>query len=357
MLGWNARSVLIVMGAWTGLAAVSMLGGVFALRQNDVPIHSDFMAGRVAASWYSCAVFTPLYIWAARRSPITRTTWPRAVSIWLVLTVLSVPARFVVEYWMRLAVVPSAINGPLLERIFNGFASELIAFWCMAGIIMSIEYHDRWRERDRHADRLSKELVDARLEALSAQLQPHFLFNTLQGISTLLYRDVDAADRMLRRLSELLRGSLRAATKPDVPLVEELALLNNYIEIQRQRFEDRLRVNIDIDGAGEALVPYLVLQPLVENAIHHGVARHAGTATVEIIARMRGGTLEIEVRDDCRPAFGQPAAPTNGIGLANTRARLATMYGAAGDVRTRDLDGGGFSVTLVMPLRMAAAAA
>jgi two-component system LytT family sensor kinase len=236
-------------------------------------------------------------------------------------------------------------------------------------VILCVEYYDRWRERDVQAHALGQHLAEARLEALTAQLQPHFLFNTLQGISTLLYRDASRADDMLRRLSELLRRTLQSAARPEVTLDEELTTLEHYIAIQRIRFDGRLTVNVDPDGMGGALVPNFILQPLVENAIEHGIARSAGAGTIDVSASVRQGRLVLEVRDDGTPArtsgtgspnspqpastnSAQPVSP-NGIGLANTRARLHALFGDAATLEVIERDGGGFTVTIAVPLRRA----
>ena len=186
---------------------------------------------------------------------------------------------------------------------------------------------------------------------LSAQLRPHFLFNTLQGISTLLHRDPHAADQMLHRLSDLLRQSLRQSKAPEVPLSAELATLDNYLAIQRIRFEDRLEVSVRADGAGDALVPHFILQPLVENAIEHGVARHAGPGAISIMARVHEGRLVIDVANDAGPP--EAASRSNGLGLANTRGRLAAMYGEGASLQTSHVDDGRFLASIAMPLKRA----
>jgi LytS/YehU family sensor histidine kinase len=183
------------------------------------------------------------------------------------------------------------------------------------------------------------------------QLQPHFLFNTLHSISALMHRDVEAADRMLTRLSDLLRLTLESASTPEVPLSRELDFLDAYLEIQQTRFEERLEVVRDIDPlALDALVPNLLLQPLVENAIRHGVANRTTGGRVEISARRENGRLTLSVRDDgpgLSPNAGQ------GVGLSNTRARLEHLYGEAQSLALANDPAGGVRVTVVAPYRSA----
>jgi LytS/YehU family sensor histidine kinase len=187
------------------------------------------------------------------------------------------------------------------------------------------------------AAKLDGELRAAELENLKAQLQPHFLFNTLQAISTLIHRDPPAADRMLTDLSDLLRVSLRHTAAQEVPLRDELGFLTRYLDIMRVRFGDRLTIEVGVDpGLLDAMVPSLVLQPLAENAIRHGMEDRSDAGRVEIRARREADTLILEVLDD-GPGLRSGVSPGDGdgIGLANTRDRLARLYGSAYSVATR----------------------
>jgi LytS/YehU family sensor histidine kinase len=237
--------------------------------------------------------------------------------------------------------------GRILAR---GFATEVIALSSVLAIIHGIEYYRRFRERELHAARLETELASARLEALAAQLQPHFLFNTLHGVSALMRRDVDAAEEMLTHLSDLLRRTLRPRDGHEVTLAEELELLQHYLDIMKIRFADRLTVRLEIDAdATHALVPHLVLQPVVENAIQHGIARKPGAGLIEIRARRDGESLEIVVRDDGEGHGGGDER----IGLSNTRRRLRELYGDAQSLTLADVEDGGLRVTLRVPFRTA----
>jgi sensor histidine kinase YesM len=221
----------------------------------------------------------------------------------------------------------------------------------LLGLAHAGAFHRRFREREQQAAHLEAHLHEARLRALQAQLQPHFLFNTLNGIATLLRRDPAAAEEMLTSLSDLLRIALSASSRQEIPLGEELGFLDRYLEIQRMRFGDRLRYERAVDP--EALtcpVPALLLQPLVENAIRHGIEPSGNPGCVCITARLVGENLLIIVQDN---GVGfQPARqdrPPGGVGLSNVRERLRALYGEAHDLRIEPPEGGGCAVTLTLP--------
>jgi sensor histidine kinase YesM len=220
----------------------------------------------------------------------------------------------------------------------------------------------RYAERERMTLQLETKLARAQLEALKIQLQPHFLFNTLNTISALLHRDPEAADRVLTRLGDLLRLSLQHSGRQEVMLRQELEFLEGYLEIQQTRFQDRLRVRFDTDpDALDALVPTLVLQPLVENAVRHAIEPRAAAGWLEVRARRENGRLTLQVADDGPgiAANGPGAiagsvipATGSGIGLANTRARLEQLYGAGHRFTLANASQGGLVVTLEIPFRV-----
>jgi two-component system, LytTR family, sensor kinase len=191
------------------------------------------------------------------------------------------------------------------------------------------------------------------LQALQRQLHPHFLFNTLNGISALMHRDVQAADRMLVRLSDLLRMALDRRSAQEVPLTNDLEFLAKYLEIEQARFGDRLAVRFDIDPETlDALVPNLLLQPLVENSVRHAVAARSEGGFVEVVARRAGDVLELKVRDN-GPGLPKErtSSPPRGVGLTNTRSRLEHLYGASQRLQFSETPGGGLTVTVVVPFR------
>ena len=237
---------------------------------------------------------------------------------------------------------------------FQDYPTNIVYYWLLVGVGHGLEYYRFYRQREAHAANLSARLARAELEMLKSQLHPHFLFNTLHAISALMHRDVKAADRMIARLSELLRVSLDYSGTQEVSLQEELAFLEPYIEIERVRLGDRLSVEYHIQPRVlDARVPHMILQPLVENAIRHGIAPRAQPGRITITARGRRGMLDLEVVDDGR---GLPPGrfANGGLGLANTRARLEQLYGDDFSFEPHNAAGGGFRVALTIPFRSAA---
>jgi two-component system LytT family sensor kinase len=184
------------------------------------------------------------------------------------------------------------------------------------------------------------------------QLHPHFLFNTLNSIATLIHKDPDAADQMTARLSDLLRLTLENIGVQEVPLAQELEFLERYLEIEKTRFSDRLVVRIDVAPETlDASTPYLILQPLVENAIHHGIAARSLPGCVIVRAARDGGMLVLEVKDD-GPGIRSAAASNNGLGISSTRERLEKLYGAAHTFELSNVAKGGLAVKLTFPFRL-----
>jgi two-component system LytT family sensor kinase len=211
----------------------------------------------------------------------------------------------------------------------------------------AINYFQKYREREIS-------LSQAQLEVMRMQLNPHFLFNTLNAISELVYESPENADRTITRLSDLLRLSLKGGQAQEVPLHEELVFLEKYVEIQRTLLQERLMVKLDIapDTYG-ASVPNMMLQPLVENAIRHGIAPRSSSGRIEVCTRREGSVLRIEIRDDGIGLIGDAGAMNNGIGLANTRSRLAALYGDLSALELKESPGGGLTVSLRIPFREA----
>jgi signal transduction histidine kinase len=345
-----------VVGAWTALGLLSAAGAAFAFRRLDRPFEWAPLLTDRLADWYTCAMFTPLFVWLARRWPLRGHWWLTRAPGWLAVTSVAVPVKYAVYVSAVTFLYADRFTRPLGAIIASSFVNESIAFWATVAVIYAVEHYDGLRQRDLQAARLQSELAHARLEALGAQLHPHFLFNTLQGISTLIHRDAAAADRMLTRLGELLRRTLARPSRSEVPLSEELEVLDLYLEIQRTRFQDRLKVERSVPPAlHDALVPHFVLQPLVENAIRHGIERHAGSGRVAISAERRENCLILSVTDDGPGLEGGTAGATStdGIGLPNTRRRLAALYGDEGTVTLSPAPAGGVRVSVTLPFRAA----
>ncbi len=285
--------------------------------------------------WYVWALFTPAICWLSQHFRFERQTWLRALAVHvpsvLVFSVAHIAALEGVQWWM------AASEGITLDwwsevkrsAVLN-FDWEMMTYWAIAGISHAVLYYRESRDRAVRASQLETRLVAAQLKTLQQQLQPHFLFNTLHAISALMHRDVEAADRTLMRLSDLLRMTLDSLGQQEVTLKSELEFLSKYLEIEQTRFADRLVVRFEVQpDALDTLVPNLLLQPLVENAIKHGVAKKAGPGHIDITARRDHDKLWIEVRDDGAGLSDSGLnALQKGIGVSTTRARLQHQFGA-----------------------------
>jgi two-component system LytT family sensor kinase len=351
VLGPGVRFWLVVLAIWSLLAVLSVGQTALYLAHLGGPIRwRTIIVGRLA-NWYTCAPFLPLLFWLARRFPIERRNWGRTVPLTLVVSLACAVAKCAV--YLPIDRFLSDRSATLASLLAADTMSELTIFWAVLGIIHAVEFYRRYQTRQADAVRLEGELAGARLEALASQLRPHFLFNTLGAIGELTHQDPDSADRMLKQLADLLRETLRRPSDADIPLFDEIALLDRYVGIMRVRYGSRLTVAMDLtDQAGEALVPAFLLQPLVENAFEHGIARRPGPGRVHIAAStgtsLRGDAeLWLVVEDD---GVGlAEACEENGIGLATTRQRLVRRYGDRHRFLLQVTPGGGTQAKIVIP--------
>jgi LytS/YehU family sensor histidine kinase len=227
----------------------------------------------------------------------------------------------------------------------------VLFYWAMIGVSHAVDYYGKYRDGQLRAAQLESGLTRARLQLLKTQLQPHFLFNTLNAISALVHVDVEAADRTLARLGDLLRLALEDFAVQEAPLARELEIARSYLEIEQARLGPRLRIEWDIaPDTCDALVPTFLLQPLIENAIHHGIAPRIGPGCVAIRARRLGNELHLGVRDDGL-GLSSSAKKGAGVGLANTRARLLHLYGPAQRLEISSLPLSGCAAKIVLPFR------
>lgn len=350
---WDTtRRWLAGFAVWTALALLSAFQAAVFLTSIDQPVPWRPLLLTRLADWYSCAIFTPVYFWMVRRWPIARSRLSSVVPLYLGVTAVMVVVKYAL--YVPIANTVGAAMGrsaTLSQVLTRSFVTETLAFLCMLAVIQAIEYYRTVRESELRTARLQAQLAGARLDALAAQLHPHFLFNTLQGVSTLMHRDPAAADQMLGRLSVLLRRTLHREGAHEVPLRQELELLDLYLGIMESRFADRLTVARAVPAElDDALVPHFILQPLVENALQHGIAQRAGAGRIEVVARREGSDLVLEVSDD-GPGPQPGAAAPNGeaVGLTNTRRRLAQLYGERQALDTGARPGGGFRVRARLP--------
>jgi len=348
------RIRLLIFGAAT------LVGLYFALQaytNPDVrpPLTWGQALGINLTFYYLWALTTPLVMAMAKRFRFESGRWHLSLLAHLLVSASVTAIQiFIGEAILTLLSIrsPDLVANIRTSFIVN-FQTSLPTYWLMLFVYLTFDYYAKYRDREVRAAQLSAQLSHAQLQALKMQLRPHFLFNTLNSISSLMYRDVEAADAMLARLSEFLRLTLDRDLDQEVTLEDELRYVLSYLEIEKIRFEDRLTVHVDVENGSEtACVPSLALQPLVENAIRHGIAPRARGGAITIKARRSGENLEISVADD---GIGQaPEGVREHVGLANTRARLRHLYGDRHQFSFSDCESGGFVVDIVIPFRRGA---
>jgi two-component system LytT family sensor kinase len=310
-----------------------------------------FELAEAAADFLVWAALTPFVFWLAGRVPFGS----RALFVHVPASLAVSLAQVALHTLADRALVHGDLSAAMYAEGFTVLFARtyhfgLLVYWTLVVARWAVEHY---KNQQLRASRLEAEVARAQLDALKMQLHPHFLFNTLNAISALMHRDVAAADRMLARLSELLRLALDAGSAEEVPLSRELEFLEKYLEIEKVRFGDRLSVDVSVAAeALEARVPNLLLQPLVENAVRHGVSKRREGGRVEIRAARQDGFLELSVSDD---GAGLPeGGPDERIGLSNTRRRLEQLYGRRHRFELRNRPGGGLEASIAIPFRSAA---
>ncbi len=306
---------------------------------------------------YTGGILFLILVWLVPRYPIQRSNWPRRLPVYGLLLVLLGGFHTTLMWASRSILFPlfglgAYDYGIMRFRYPMEFAIQVPNVATFVVLLHAWEWYKRSREREVNAAKLEQELSRARLERLESQLEPHFLFNTLNVISSLMYSEPERADRMLGRLSDLLRLTFQRSPEPEVRLQEELEWLGWYLQIMQLRFGDRLilKRSISPDTLGLA-VPRLLLQPLVENALKHGPAKRAGSATVEISSTRADGRLRLSVSDDGPGVADASSAVGNGVGLSNTAERLRTLYGNQGTLSLDNRPEGGLIAVVELPAR------
>jgi two-component system LytT family sensor kinase len=337
---------LAIFGAWTFLVIVFAASSSLTYALTYQPPRWRYTLMMAATEWYVWAAFTPLIAWLSSRFQISRQRWWR---------VLIIGAAGVVMAFFKVTltrVLRGPIGGETYFQITN-LVSHYLIFWSLVGISHAWFYHRRAQQRELRTAQLEALLAQTRLQMLSMQLQPHFLFNTLNTIAEMVHQEPGTAERMIGGLSHLLRETLQAGAVERVPLEHELRLLDHYVDIQRARFGDRLTITFAVaDPVRAAVVPGLLLQPLVENAIKHGIGARSGAGQIGIAASREGDRLVIEISDDGRGL--REGAVVEGVGLSNCRARLAALFGSERvGLTIANRDGGGAVVRITMPFLVA----
>lgn len=312
--------------------------------------------------WYPWMLVVPLIVLFAQRFPLDRHTWERSLLMHVPASVLFSLAHltlFLTMCWVIGGKMWTEVSGDksYSETIWIYWTSptkvnfhlRVLIYIAIVMFSHAMDYYRRFENRELEASRLEAQLATAQLHALEMQLHPHFLFNTLNSISALLHRDVGAADEMLQKLIRFLHLTLQNSGVQEVTLRRELEFLKYYLEIEQVRFQDRLVVDVNVESDTlDAKVPNLIMQPIVENAIRHGIAPRAAAGRIEIRANRENGRVQLKVRDN-GPGLPSRESAREGIGLSNTRMRLQQVYGERFSFDLKNAPGGGVEVTLNLP--------
>lgn len=339
-----ARPGFLIAGGWVVLALISSgQSAVMSRLESGTSVDLATALLGTVPGWLVYALVTPAVIALVGRFPFVPGRRGRALLAHAMLAIGTTLLHTGAVLGENRLAYPASMAGRSMAGwvgfyLANRGLLELITYGAIAGAVIAVDAQRRLRAKELAAAALESQLARAQLQALQGQLQPHFLFNTLNAIDVLVREDPAAARRVVSLLADLLRRSLDITQRQLVPLGEELEFLGRYLEIERTRFPDRLAVTIDVPEAlGALLVPSFVLQPLVENAVRHGIAPRPDGGVVAIRGRRDGGTLTLEVWND-----GAPLVPgrRDGIGLTATRERLARLYGPAAHVALESAEGG-----------------
>jgi signal transduction histidine kinase len=351
------------------LALIAVAAGVFAtlhasaghlIMPRFVPLSSDVFSTPV--HWGAWIAVAPLVGWVIDKYPLEAGRFRRGIAANITLVLVLAPILGLLVSYTRFELMLWHVGAARADRFrwnppvaIAAATIEMIGdYVVLVGLCYAFTFYRRARARELHASELQRLLTGARLHALQAQLQPHFLFNALNSTAMLALTNAQAARDMLVRISDLLRRSLGASEQLEVPLSEEIDFLDRYLAIERVRFGERLHVAFEVDDAAlPALVPSLILQPIVENAVRHGVSKRRGPGIVTVRARRIDDAVILEVEDDGPgPPVGWDAEAAHGVGIANVRQRLLQTYGAKHELRFIVGVHGGLLVRIRCPLRL-----
>src|SRR5215510_2079811 len=344
---------LLILSAWT-LITVMFAGQnyVFAVARGR---HDNFWHELLTASteWYVWAALSPLVLFLSRRFRITSRNWISRIPLHLLFSFVLSLLQLVIQVRLNFLINPGYSMG--FGKVLFFFATykfhfNLLTYWLIVLLHHGLYYYEQSRAQELAGARMEAELANAQLQALNMQLHPHFLFNTLHAISTLISDDPRAAQEMVLKLGDLLRATLNKMDQHEVSLKQELDLLDCYLAIEQTRFGDRLLVHREIDPATlQCAVPTLIFQPLVENAIRHGIAKHRQKDQITISARTENERLALEVQNRTGKMEDDAGRRARGIGLSNTVARLEQLYGSDHTFTICNTDAG-VSVKITIPI-------
>lgn len=362
----------VSFGVWSLVAFAATLSIYKLYRTTDSPMLFMSTLGWEFCQILTYAPLTPFAFEFATRFPMRRENWVSRSLLYLAgglafaLAHIALRALTPYAYWdSKHREFASAIWDyrahvlkvqwlVLQKQFFAGVVDDITGtFVPIVLVAHAVSYYRRFRERELRAAQLEGQLAKAHLQTLKSQLQPHFLFNTMHSISSLMLTDVLSADRMMTRLGDLLRMSLESAGTQITTLSRELEFLNCYLEIEKVRFAERLNVTLDIAPETlDASVPHLLLQPIVDNAVKHGISKLPAGGEIQITVNVQDGELQLEIRDN-GPGFGKEGTfPASGLGLRITRERLESLYGQDQSVELLSLPGGGTVTRICIPFRV-----
>lgn len=359
----NRRLVkwLLIWAVWTlfGLFFTSQFALQSQLWKTPVPFWQILSWQLV--SGYIWFALSPLILYLTNKFPFEGDRWKLSLPVHVLAAVVIALVQQAIDAFLltRLGYPPGRVFATFGEAyqyfVFVNLHFSVLIYAGVVGIKSAYSYYQKYRERELQASQLEARLAQSRLQVLKMQLHPHFLFNTLNAISELIHKDAESADRMLTDLSDLLRLSFENLEVQEISLKQELEFLEKYLEIEQMRFHDRLTVDMDISPETlDARVPNMILQPLVENAIKHGIAPRSSGGRIDINASRNNGDLEISVTDDgLGVPFGDVDNLVEGIGLSNTRRRLKHLYGDKHRFDLKTLEKGGVGVKLEIPFKTA----
>lgn len=358
MRGKYLFKLLLAFACWTTLAFVfasqSYIYGIVTGEEKDW----SRVFFWTLTDWYLWAMLSPAIFWLARRFIFERGTWHLALVVHAAAAVTFSLLHILLQATIQNFSGWSPAGGKSIASVFAFLLTkkillDLLTYAAIVAVSHAALYYRRYHERDA-------QLARARLQTLQTQLQPHFLFNTLNTISELVHRDPKSADRTIVRLGDLLRRALETENSPEITLRQELEFLEKYLEIEKTRFHDRLTINFAIAPETlDACLPSMILQPLAENAVRHGISSRPGAGIIDISAEQIDGILELKISDD-GAGFAESydgangsdnGLPREGIGLSNTRKRLRQLYGERQQLILRDRAAGGLEVSVQIPFR------
>jgi len=348
------KPLALAFGFWTLLAlSYALSGGLSAISEGDPPNWLRALAWNLANFWLWMAL-VPLVGWLGRRG--AGAGWRRFVAVHVPASLAVALAQMLAHlllFWVlcgpgRMPV--HTLGAYLRMELAYSYHLAVLTYWLVLVVLRGLDSRRRLRDERLRSAQLEGQLAQAQLQALRMQLQPHFLFNTLNAISALALANPLQARQMIARLSDLLRLTLEEHHAVEVPLSREIEYLRCYLEIQQVRFQDRLSTQLDVDADTlHAAVPSMILQPLVENALRHGLLAKPEAGRLHVVSRRDGDALHLRIDDD---GLGLPAdGPAEGLGLGNTRARLRVLFGAAASLVLERKAGGGTRVELRLPFR------